>query len=149
MTACRSILSVAVATFAFLTLAGCEAKTQPIRYGQDECTGCKMTLANPRYGAELITAKGKVLKFDDLNCLLTFQKQAATTPAPRAFIIDSNHANIFLPAEQTYFLQHERLRTPMGSHLAAFATETELETARSQLGGGGKILRWADVLRIP
>ncbi len=143
----NSLRSTSALLFAGLALTGCTpAKPQAIRYGQDECAECKMTLVNPHYGAELLTAKGKIFKFDDLNCLLAFQNKTKTTPAPQAYIIDCNRPNTFLTVEHAIFLQHDGLRTPMGSHLAAFANVTDLETARSQLGGGGQILRWPDIL---
>lgn len=132
---------------ALLALAGCDAKPKPISYGHDECAECKMTLVNPRYGAELITSKGKVFKFDDLNCLLAFQKKSSADFAPRAYVIDCNRPNTFLSSDQAVLLQHDALRTPMGSGIAAFASEAELEAARAKLVGTGKIFRWADLLK--
>lgn len=144
----RKIFPATLALATLMALAGC-GDTQPkaISYGHDECAECKMTLVNPRYGAELISAKGKVFKFDDLNCLLAFEKKNAAGSAPRAFVIDCNRPNHFLPSTDAALLQHDGLRTPMGSRLAAFASEAELETARAQLGGAGKILRWPDLLK--
>lgn len=129
-----------------LLLAGCDRGPQPIRYGQDECAACKMTLVNRHYGAEFISGRGKVYKFDDLNCLLAHARR--TTPAdPRAksVVVDFTNPNNFLPVADAWFLHHPGLRTPMGSGLAAFASQDELEAARSQLGPGGRVLRWAAV----
>jgi copper chaperone NosL len=134
---------------AILALAGCDVGPKAIVYGQDECVGCRMTLANRHYGAELITPKGKVLKFDDVNCLLTARRQLGNAADARVLLVDFNRPNVFLPADEVVFLLHDGLRTPMASGLAAFATEAELATARQQLGGGGRTLRWADVLLLP
>ncbi|MBK9989849.1 MAG: nitrous oxide reductase accessory protein NosL [Verrucomicrobia bacterium] len=146
----RKFSPATLALAALVALAGC-GDTQPkaINYGRDECAECKMTLVNQRYGAELISAKGKVFKFDDLNCLLAFEKKNAAGPAPQAYVVDCNRPNQFLSSDQAILLQHDGLRTPMGSRFAAFASETELETARTQLGGAGKTLRWPDLLRPP
>lgn len=150
MTGHRQFLSRVAAPLALvLGLAGCGAGPKPIRYGQDECAGCKMTLVDQHYGAELVTAKGKVFKFDDLSCLLAFQQRPGSAPEARVVIIDFNRPNVFLPAGRAVFLLHDRLRTPMGSGLAAFSNETELAAVRSQLGDGGRILRWPDVERTP
>jgi len=139
----------AIALAVCLGMAGCDAGPQAIRYGQDECAQCKMTLVDRHYGAELITEKGKVFKFDDINCLLGFVQRDAGASDAQLFVIDFDRPGTFLPVAQAVFLQHDRLRTPMGSELAAFANETGLEAARNQLDGGGRILRWHEVLASP
>ena len=147
----QSQARAAAALTLVMSLAACDRGPAAIRYGQDQCTECSMTLVDQHYGAELITTKGKVLKFDDLTCLLTFQRHGAQTPGTVAqiVVIDFSHSNVFLPVEQAYFLRHNNLHTPMASGLAAFSTEAELEATRGQLGGAGQILRWPDVMRTP
>ena len=147
----HAVLCAAAALGLVLAVTGCEAGPKAIRYGRDECVECKMTLVDRHYGAELITAKGKVLKFDDLRCLFAFQRRATGQPGPAAqlVVIEFNRPNTFLPVEQAFFLRHDRLHTPMGSGLAAFSSEAELEAVRGQLGGGGRILRWPDVVATP
>ena len=140
------VFALVVLVFA---LAGCDAGPKAIVYGQDECVECRMTLADRHYGAELITPKGKVLKFDDVNCLLTVRTRPGVGSESQVVLVDFNRPNVFLPAADAWFLQHDRLHTPMASGLAAFATEAELTAARQQLGGGGRTLRWSDVLLLP
>lgn len=152
MTVLRHVLFRAATTLALaLGLSGCKAGPKAIRYGQDECAGCRMTLVDQHHGAELVTAKGKVFKFDDLACLLAFQRRDSGRLGSDAqlVVIDFNRPNTFLPVGQAIFLHHDRLRTPMGGGFAAFANATELEAARRLLGGGGQILRWSDVERTP
>ena len=48
-----------------LSLSSCSTAPQPIRIGQDNCDFCKMTISDNRFGAEIITKKGKVYIFDD------------------------------------------------------------------------------------
>jgi copper chaperone NosL len=148
MTGCRTVLLSVLAVLA-CALAGCDAQPKAIVYGRDECAECRMILADRHYGAELITPKGKILMFDDVNCLLTARARPGPAAESRVVLVDFNRPNVFLPAAEAWFLQHDRLRTPMASGLAVFATEAELETARQQLGGGGRTLRWAEVLRLP
>jgi copper chaperone NosL len=141
----------AAALLAGVALAGCEKGPRPIRYGQDECAECKMTLVDQHYGAEFITARGKVFKFDDLNCLTAYARRVANPPDPAAqsVVVDFTRPNHFVTVDQAWFLFHDSLRTPMGSSLAAFAAEAELEVVRRQLGGGGRTLRWPAVKAIP
>lgn len=152
MTARRHALFRAAVTLALaLGLTGCKAGPKAIRYGQDECAGCKMTLVDQHHGAEIVTARGRIFKFDDLACLLAFRRRDSGRLGSdaRLVVIDFNRPNTFVPVGQAFFLHHDRLRTPMGGGFAAFSNETERETARGLLGGGGRILRWSDVERTP
>lgn len=126
-------------------LPGCTAEPEPISYGRDECAGCKMILADKHYGNEFITAKGKVFKFDDLCCLAEF----IGNQSGRALVIDFESPGSFIDAGKAVFLKHDKLRSPMGSHIAAFVSENAATAARDQLGGGGAILTWSDVLKEP
>lgn len=130
-----------------LLLAGCEAGPQAIDYGKDECAGCNMTLVDWHYGTEFVSGKGKVFKFDDVNCMLEFAaKDPARGDAKGSFhIVDFQRPNRFLAVEEAVFLKHPKLRSPMGSHIAAFASETELREILRQLGGDGTVLRWDEV----
>jgi copper chaperone NosL len=131
--------------------AGCSREAVPVRYGQDECAFCKMTLVDQRFGAELVTAKGKVLIFDDLACLFRHQR---ANPAPagngaRVFVIDFAQPAHLVPAEAAHYLLDDRLRSPMGGGIAAFGQAAEREQSQRQLGGGGRLLRWAELPRNP
>jgi copper chaperone NosL len=144
--------SSTVALLALATLlVGCDSGPKPIRYGRDECAECKMTLVDQHYGAEFISARGRVYTFDDLNCLTAYQRRPSTQAGSgaRAVVVDFQRANQFIPVDQALFLQHPGLRTPMASGLAAFVNEADLEAARRELGGGGRVLRWPEVQALP
>ena len=49
--------------------SACSKGHQPINYGEDECEFCKMMVMDKRYGAELVTDKGKIYFFDSIECL--------------------------------------------------------------------------------
>ena len=144
-------LPAATALAVALAVSGCEVSPKPIKYGRDECAECKMALVDQRYGAELVTARGKVYIFDDLNCLVTFQRRdpARLGSTPRSFVVDFARPNSFVQVDQAVFLQHEALRPPMASGLAGFATEADLQATGRQLGSGGRLLRWPQVLALP
>ncbi|HSN59587.1 MAG TPA: hypothetical protein VLR49_01530, partial [Ferruginibacter sp.] len=42
-----------------VTLSSCSTDPQPLRIGQDNCDFCKMTISDKRFGAEVVTKKGK------------------------------------------------------------------------------------------
>ena len=57
-------------TFLSLVILSCGISPLPIDYNHDECAYCKMKIADARFGAELVTSKGKVFKFDSAECLI-------------------------------------------------------------------------------
>lgn len=124
----------------------CTQGPEPIRYGTDACVFCKMTLSDHRFGAELITKKGKVFKFDDLNCLSSYLRSGAVAPPEIGQVVAVDFATTgqFVPVEKAFFLQHEAIKSPMRSDIAAFSTQGEREKVKTQLGGG-KEMDWGAV----
>src|SRR5688572_47555 len=53
-------------------IASCSTQPEPIQFGKDQCHFCKMTLMDNKFGAELVTQKGKVYKFDDIKCMMSY-----------------------------------------------------------------------------
>ena len=49
-----------------------------------------MTISDVRFGAELITTKGKIYKFDDVHCLVSYLKTKDVEPADIKNIYLSN-----------------------------------------------------------
>ncbi len=134
-----------------LILPGCDTPPQPIDYGKDECAECKMILVDKHYGTEFISGKGKVFKFDDVNCMVEYirKEPAKSDAAAKLLIIDFDRSNQFLNVADAVFLKHKDLRTPMGSHIGAFASEAAATAANDVLGGNGVIMSWPDVLKEP
>lgn len=106
--------------------ASCSSGPEPFKYGTDSCYTCKMGVVDPKFGAELITKKGKVYKFDDVICMNHFLRSGAVEEKDikRKLVINFEKENDFLDAEQAVFVQDEAIRSPMGSHAAAFADRT-------------------------
>lgn len=142
----RSHLATGAAGLVALCFAGCEAGPERMRYGQDECADCKMIISDQRFGAELLTRKGKVFKFDDLCCMKAFVKRGAVAPAEvkLQFAGDFEHPNQFLHVTEAFFLLSDKLKSPMGSDCAAFGSTGAREAALKALGGGKPVL-WAEL----
>lgn len=129
--------------FGLSNLYACNTGPEPIRYGQDNCQNCKMTLTDKRFGAEIITKKGKVFKFDDLNCLVKYLQSGAEPEASIAQIVtvDFNKTGSFIAVEKAFFLQNESIKSPMRGDVASFSTQNDLDGVKASLGGG-KQLDW-------
>lgn len=135
-----------VGVFALMSLCACSIGPEPIRYGQDECFNCKMTLTDKRFGAEIVTDKGKIYKFDDLNCLVNFLKEGTVAEANIAQIVavDFKKTGSFVDAQQAFFLQNEAIKSPMRADVASFADKNDLEAVKAEVGGG-KEMTWEEL----
>ena len=133
------------------TMLACAAPApRPIVYGTDQCAHCHMTVADPRYAAELVTSTGKVLVFDDIGCLGAYLASGAVAPGAA----QSTWAHHYLapaewvPAGDLSFVRSEMFHTPMGSGLVALAHPLVADSIRAAVRGGR--LDWPQVLeRIP
>ncbi len=148
--AAKQAVTAAAVLITACSLTGCDAKPEPMRYGLDECSSCKMTIADKRFGAEIITKKGRVIKFDDLGCMADYIKDGHITEGDikQRVVCDFTHPNVFIPVELALFLKNDDLKSPMRSDSAAFASQTELETVKTQLGAGQEA-KWPAIVCIP
>ncbi len=127
-----------------LTLFGCAgSQPRPINYGGDECAHCKMTIVEPGYGSTLMTAKGRQLNFDSIECLVAYRLKNRTQDQNGwSFWVSAVDAPGTLRAQdQVYFVHSGEIRSPMGAGLAAFTTGAAADAAASE--SHGRRLDWA------
>jgi copper chaperone NosL len=132
-----------------LLWSGCNSGPQPIPYGRGECAMCHMSLSDRRYGAEIVTHKGKAYFFDDVNCLLYFEDGQGVLPKDIAsrWVADFAHQGQLLPLKEAVFLHSPSLRTPMASYVAAFGSRAEAEKALAE-ASSGELLSWEQVKQL-
>ena len=58
--------------FIIILWTSCSTSVRPISYGKDACEHCRMTIMDKKFGAELITKKGKIFVFDSDECLAQY-----------------------------------------------------------------------------
>jgi copper chaperone NosL len=130
----------------FISLMACESKPEPLVMGRDACHTCKMTLMDKRFGAEIISKKGKVYKFDDMNCMLAF-RNAGNEPErniEHCLVVDFAHAGKLIDATKTLYCQSPHINSPMGSHVAAFETSEDVNKYNSEWQGNS--LTWNELV---
>jgi len=134
------------AVIGLAVLAACTVKPEPLQFGTDTCHACKMTLMDNKFGGELVTKKGKVFKFDDLNCMVNFYHSGHVQPEDfgHKLVVDFLNPGVLTEAEFAFFLKSDRVRSPMASGIAAFADEPSLKKHKKELGG--IYLSWQEVL---
>ncbi|MBK0402407.1 nitrous oxide reductase accessory protein NosL [Adhaeribacter sp. BT258] len=133
--------------FFALLLSGCEAKQQPIPYGQANCTHCQMTVSDKRYASELVLKTGKALYFDASECMIKYLEDNADAKekAKMFLVTDFNTPEKLIDADKAIFLQSKNLPSPMGMFLTAFtnrAAATEMQEKN-----GGRILTWNETVQ--
>lgn len=108
---------------AFVFLA-CSIEPEPLTYGKDQCHYCKMTLMDQKFGGELVTTKGKVYKFDDINCLFNFYNDGSVNKKDFRFklVVDFSQPEKLIDAEKAVYLKSAEIKSPMASQVAAFET---------------------------
>lgn len=136
-----------VSFFVFLVSA-CSKNPKPIAFGIDNCDHCKMNISDTRFGAELITKKGRIYKFDDVYCLKHFLKEeVVTTDQVHAlWLVDFAETEKLIPTETARLLHNPELRSPMGSNAAAFGNKEELNHYLKEYSG--TVLLWQEYIDL-
>jgi len=118
---------------------------QAIRYGQEQCIYCKMTISDARFGTQILTNKGRAFNFDDVQCMIAFMKagDVAQADIKEVYLPDYSNDNKLYPAKDMFLLRSESLKSPMRGDIAAFRSEADLEEVRKI--HGGEVLKWDDL----
>lgn len=126
-----------------LIAAACRPAPSPIAFGSDMCHDCKMTIVDPQHAAELVTAKGKVMKFDAIECMI--HHTAANPGAQYAFqlVMDYQQPESWLNASESHFLICEQIPSPMGAFLSALNSAAAAEAI--QKAKGGQVHGWDSI----
>lgn len=128
-----------------LLLSSCHTGPQPIKPGVDQCYFCKMTISDIRYGAEIVTKKGKAYKFDDLHCLLSFLRSNMIEKEQVGDVFISNYSgdHRLLNVSTALMLKADELRSPMGGNIAAFDNKDSLAAVMKKFPGNA--ITWREL----
>ena len=115
--------TTATILFIMLLVSCSNAKPEALVVNKDQCEFCKMTVADIRFGAEAISSKGRIYKFDDLNCMIAFNKSNEKIKMNQLYVNDYQANNQLIDATTAYYFVHETVKSPMGSNTAAFSNK--------------------------
>ena len=137
--------TICITSFFLFLFTSCNIGPEPINYGQDTCHFCSMTIVDKQHGSEWVTDKGKVFKFDSVECLLNNQTQ--TDRETIAFYMCNHFSDPgeLISAENAFFLISEGIPSPMGAYLTAFDSRASAMKAQSE--HGGTIYNWIELLK--
>lgn len=130
-----------------LALSSCSTKPVPIEFGRDQCSLCRMTISEVKFGAEIITKKGKPHKFDAAECMMNSLslEHVKYDDAGGFYVVDAANPQQLTDAVKAAYLISEKFPSPMGANLSAFANKTDAE--KFQQTYGGELFNW-ETLKI-
>lgn len=111
--------------FLLVAAVGCSVKPQPINFGKDACVFCKMNIVDKQHAAELVTNKGKVFKYDAIECLLQDTERNKEDEVSLYLVVDYLNPEGFIDATKATYLVSEAIPSPMGAYLSAFKEQSK------------------------
>lgn len=135
------------ATLFVLSFSSCKVEPEPIKVGIDQCYFCKMTISDQKFGAEIVTQKGKLYKFDEALCLVYFlnTKEVQVADTKGIYLTDFCGTHQLGHVEESVLLQSEFLRSPMAGNIAAFSNKDSL--LKMQQRYPGNIITWSELTK--
>ncbi|MEQ8424046.1 MAG: nitrous oxide reductase accessory protein NosL [Cyclobacteriaceae bacterium] len=129
-----------------LVFSSCSTDPVPLEFGKDVCHNCKMVLIDNKFGAELVTNKGKVYKFDDINCLLSYYNTHEEEQVNYAhkLVIDFTNPGTLIDASSSHYLKADAIKSPMASQVAAFQDYELMKENKKKWNG--IYLSWGEVV---
>lgn len=131
-----------------IILFACTPEPQPINYGADICDFCKMNITDNKYAAEIVTSKGKVYKFDSIECLFQFKDLEFKTDDEihSELVNDFSNPGELIDLRKAFFLKTDLFRSPMGMNVLSVSSEAKLSEMKSQ--HGGEVLTYNEVRKL-
>ncbi len=114
-----------IAALAGVLLVFCEPAAEAIQFGEDACSYCSMGIADPSFAAEIVTEKGRVYKYDSIECMVRSYRKMDNEPA-MVLVMDYSDPGTFINAKRAHFLMSSETRSPMGANLSAFEEEASI-----------------------
>ena len=122
----------------------CSIKPQEIEYGIDNCIFCDMTIIDNKHSAEVVTSKGKVFKFDAIECMIRYTLKNDNSDYAYQLIADFSNPGQLVDAPTSSYLISENIPSPMGSYLSGFSSNESAKTVQ-QLNSG-TIYTWDQII---
>lgn len=130
---------------AIIFLSSCNIEPKEINYGKDQCNFCKMTVVDKQHASEVVTKKGKVFKYDAIECMMRDYKGAHDKVG--LFVINNyNSPTTLINAKTSTFLISEKIPSPMGEFLSGFSNREEAEKVQKEKGGN--LYTWDELTEL-
>lgn len=137
------ILSYFLLLTIFISCGNKEA--EPIKLNTDGCEFCKMKIADGKFGAEIITTKGRVYKFDDMHCMVNYHQENQKTAIQSFYIHDYNQDNTLIAAETAFYVKGGKINSPMRGNIIAVKTAEEAKQMAEKYSANS--ISWEEIIK--
>ena len=127
----KSLIGIIIVLYLF----ACSAEPKPIEYGHDNCQFCDMTIIDNQHSAEVVSLKGKIYKFDSIECMIRHIDRDTDEEYAHQLISDYSNPGELINAEQSIYLVSKNIPSPMGEFLSGYSSEDEAKLALEENGG--------------
>jgi len=106
-------------------LVSCSNEPEPIEYGSDQCSFCKMTIVSKAHSAQLVTKKGKQIKYDAIECMVKDNHNYEESEIAIMQFANYQEPGSMLSSQDAVFVIDEKITSPMGANLAAIKKDSK------------------------
>lgn len=129
--------------FLIFILSSCSIEPSEINYGSDGCHFCKMTIVDRQHAAEIVTNKGKVYKYDAIECMLNDLKKGEKLDVGLYLINDYATPGKLIDATQATYIVSQSIPSPMGAFLTGFELQENADRVKEE--NDGEIFTWEEL----
>jgi copper chaperone NosL len=102
--------------------------------GKDQCDNCRMTITEQKFATQLITAKGRAYKFDDISCMTMYESSNPDKATnAKTYVVDFPSGQ-FLEKSRATFIKGGSIKSPMGGNTQAYKDKATAQKAAATLG---------------
>lgn len=130
-----------------LLIAGaCNTEPDEIKFGTDQCALCRMNISEVKFGAEIVTKKGKIYKYDGAECMMNALSlgNISYEDAAGFYVVDAANPKQLTNALNASYLISEKLPSPMGANLSCYSKKADAEAMQKQYGG--ELKTWDELI---
>jgi len=127
-----------------ISLFSCSVSPVEIEYDYDQCHACKMIISDSRFGCEYVTTKGKIYKYDAIECMARDIKKLNSEDLAHIMVTHFYTPKKLEDANNSYFLISKERSSPMGAFLSAYKNLDDIKKDFSNQDA--MILSWNELL---
>lgn len=106
-----------------------------------------MNISDTKFGAEIMTKKGKAFKFDAAECMFNAVSidKMPKDDIDKYYVVDAANPKSLIDASTAFYLISEKFPSPMGANLSSFSKKEDAEKYLKEYGG--ELFTFNDLLK--
>ena len=127
-----------------LALFSCNSKEAvPIKINIDQCDFCKMKISDSQFAAEAVTDKGRIYKFDDIRCMISYTNENKLNIF-NFYVSSFTKTNTLINTKEAIFLTGDLFSSPMRGNIAAFNSRDDASKFQQETNVAP--ILWSEIL---